>query len=338
MIFSQNIIHDISLERNIRIVLDIHNPEYIDKEDYIQFRCNVCGDSQKSKSKKRAYILKREKPWKFYCHNCQLNTTAEKWLKEYYPMYFRNFIKEILINDKKQEDKPNTNLNRPKKQIIEITDEEKKNTKFFVNIEKMLDGRFENAVDICIKRNISKDIYRKWFIATDGMYKNRMIIPYYDNKGKIYYYQGRALYSWMIPKYLSRKDPNGKMNHIYNYYNIDNDKPVICFEGSIDSLFCENAVGLTGLNIQDVWLKNIKHKYFILDKDKAGIKKSLQLLIAGEYVFLWSKFIKDLALPKREKWDMNDVVVYINKKSKFSFDDLKSYFTNTIYDKALLWM
>jgi hypothetical protein len=142
----------------------------------------------------------------------------------------------------------------------------------------------------------------------------------------------------MEPKYLSRKDPDGTLNHIYNFYNIDNSIPVVCLEGIIDSLFVENSVGLTGLNVNDKLLGSINHKYFILDKDKAGMEKSQQMLLLGHYVFVWYKFMRDLCLPKRDKWDMNDVMLYINRDKPFTFGELKQYFTNSIYNKAMIWM
>ena len=36
------------------------------------FRCTICGDSQKSKTKKRAWLLysKKTSQWMYYCFNC----------------------------------------------------------------------------------------------------------------------------------------------------------------------------------------------------------------------------------------------------------------------------
>ena len=69
-----------------------------------------------------------------------------------------------------------------------------------------------------------------------------MIIPYYDNDNKIYFYEGRALIN-IEPKYLSRV---GDYNNIYNYYTVDKNKIVTVLEGVIDSLFIENSISLTG--------------------------------------------------------------------------------------------
>jgi hypothetical protein len=341
MRFSLDIQNDIILDKTIRSVLISYHPETIEKDDYYNFRCGICGDDKKRKSVKKAYILKREKPWKYYCHHgsCGVSTTAVKWLKDYHPLFYRNYIKELMQMNK-EESTPivkNPTL-RPKKNIEKNTIEEKKHTSSFVPIMNGNSKLFDKAISFCQRRKIPENVYSKWFVANDGLYKNRIIIPYFDNKGKVYFYQGRSIYDYMEPKYLSRKDPDGTLNHIYNFYNIDNSIPVVCLEGIIDSLFVENSVGLTGLNVNDKLLGSINHKYFILDKDKAGMEKSQQMLLLGHYVFVWYKFMRDLGLPKRDKWDLNDVMLYINRDKPFTFQELKPYFTNSIYSKAMIWM
>jgi hypothetical protein len=135
----------------------------------------------------------------------------------------------------------------------------------------------------------------------------------------------------MIPKYLSRK---GNHNNIYHYYTVDKSKPIIILEGPIDSEFVKNSIAMTGVKLQDNRLKDFPNKYFLIDNDSTPDtqKKKIELLISGEYVFCWKWFINDFKLPKREKWDINDVCIYLNK-SEYCFDELQKYFTNSIYDK-----
>jgi len=331
---------DENLDKQIRIVLMsyFHNANINNPLKY-NFRCNVCGDSKKSQRKKRGYILKYKSPWVYYCHNCGASMTASMWLKNYFPINYKEYVKDSLSkNQYNQPEKYENKMLQYKKQIEESkkTDAEKdrEDMRFFVSIIKGQDKIFEIARKQCIDRLIPEDVWKKWYVAIDGTYKNRIIIPFFDDKDSIYYYQGRAIYKIMLPKYLSRRGL--EHNNIYNYYLVDRNHPVIVQEGIIDCLFVENSIGMTGLKIDDSKLSYFPKKYFLLDDDKSGNSKAFLLLERGEYVFVWEDFLKNLGIPrkppKKEKWDINDVCKYINRRDKFTFSELEKYFTNNYYD------
>ena len=62
-------------------------------------------------------------------------------------------------------------------------------------------------------------------------------------------------------------------------------------------------------------------------------KKTIELLSKGEYVFCWNKFLKAFNLPMKEKWDINDVCIFLNR-GKFSYEELEPFFTNSVFDKV----
>lgn len=321
--------NDIALERQIRLVMaTLEN--VTEGFDYYNFRCHVCGDSKKSKSKKRGYILKKRKPWVYFCHNCFYKKPVVAWLKEFFPSYYRAYYSELLrTKDKKQDSLPT--FANPK---IKKKSPESEHTKHFIHI---LNGEgliFEKSIKLCIDRNIPEIVWQKWFVATGGMYKNRLIIPFFDKEGKIYYYQGRSLLDNMTPKYLSRA---GDYNSVYNYYLVDKSQPVPILEGPIDSIFVENSIAVTGVKIDDKKLEDFPNRRFLIDYDGEGADnktklKVIELLSKGEYVFCWKKFIKEYRLPNRDKWDVNDVLLYL-KKDKFTFKEIEPFFTNNLYDK-----
>jgi len=319
---------DIALERQIRLILSSFD-NVTESYDYYNFRCNVCGDSKKSRSKKRGYILKRKKPWMYFCHNCFYKKPVVYWMKEFFPIHYRDYYRD-LVRSKKPHKKPIPKIKNPK---VKKRNAEKEQTKFFIPIKKGITPPFAKAIRLCINRNIPEDIWSKWFVATGGTYNNRLIIPFFDDKGKIYYYQGRALYDYITPKYLSRK---GKHNSIYNYYTVDDNRPVVVLEGPIDSIFVENSIAVTGVKIEEPLLKKFKQKRFMIDYDAQTPEtkaKTIELLTKGEYVFCWQKFIKKYQLPKKNKWDVNDVLLYL-KKDNFMYEELEPFFTNSIYDKV----
>jgi hypothetical protein len=321
-----DIYKSMALEMEIKNVLNSFFSNVYDSGTSYNFRCNVCGDSKKNKSKKRGYILKANDPWMYYCHNCQCSMSVEKWLKEFFPLNYKNYVSEMM--KLKSGTKAETSLTK-KFNNIKTKRKEKNSTfdekKEMLNFKKLIE--YPELIEYCKKRKIPEEIYLKWYYAETGMYNNRLIIPFYNDKGKIYYYQGRTMND-RVPKYLSRK---GDYNEIYNYYNVDKEKPVIILEGPIDSIFVENSIGVTGIKVNN--LDNFKHKYFLLDNDLSAKTKTLKLLKLGNYVFNWTLFLKKYNCTDKIK-DVNDFILF-NKDGieKLTWDIIGGFFTNSIFDK-----
>ena len=285
----------------------------------------------------------RLSPWMYKCHNCGATMTAEKWMKKYHPQYYRDYIKEILQINKPADNSNETLVDNSisiKEKIEETKEkikEEKRITNDFIPILEGNTSLFDKAIQLCKKRMIPEDIWKKFYVASENSkdYYKRLIIPFYDHKDTIYYFQARTLIG-QTPKYINRKE--NKDNAIYNWYNIDKTKPVVMTEGPIDSMFIENAIATCGL----LYSPSIEQKlntidiYYLIDPDKDGIKKARKLLSEGKRVFLWTKFIKEFNLPHREKWDINELVIYGKIKHKIKFEYLKKFFSSNIYDGIYL--
>jgi hypothetical protein len=328
----------IILEKYVRIALGTFDSRAIFRYDMIMTRCPVCGDS-KSKSKKRGYILKNNPKnpgiWVYQCHNgdCAANDAISvvNLLKNYFPALHAQYRREITLNrgfQKQESAKPITQIEvmAPKEEYNEQED-----TKHFVPILKGSGILFDKAVELCRSRKIDPDVWTKWFVAKDGRYKHRLIIPFYNNANMIYYYQGRSLDEELKPKYLNRK--TNKDDGIYNYYNVDPEKPVCVLEGPIDSTFIKNSIAVLGLKYSEEVQKKLDllQCYYLLDNDKDGLAKSKKFLTEGKYVFNWTKFLKDQNICVKIK-DINDYVC-LKDISSIEFEELKPYFTNSIFDK-----
>jgi hypothetical protein len=309
------------LDFHIRNVLSSNFDDVFESSDYYNFKCNVCGDSSVDKFKKRGYILKNKDPWVYYCHNCGTSTTALKWMKEYFPVNYKNF----MIDNMRQKKDVSSNVifksYRKHKDRDESVD-----VKYF---KKMI--KFSDCVEYCENRKIPKDVYNKWYYAIGGVFKGRIIIPFLNDSNRIYYYQGRKFNNEYGVKYLSRFG-----NHdvtIYNYYNVDTTKHVIILEGPIDAIFVENSIALTGLKVSDTLVNDIPKKVFLLDNDISGNKKSLKLLSKGSNVFVWDKFLKYYKCSLEIK-DVNDFILQ-NKSGilKLTYDIIKPFITNNSCDK-----
>ena len=77
-----------------------------------------------------------------------------------------------------------------------------------------------------------------FYFATDGDYKNRIIIPFKKPNGKIYFFQARALFD-EFPKYLNPDSIQVRASTVL--YPFKSDEPVYLCEGPLDAISLQNA-------------------------------------------------------------------------------------------------
>lgn len=324
-------------------------------EEY-NFKCNLCGDGKKHGNKRGHLRLYRgigTTYWTYKCFNegdCKAAGAGNAWSGEAWLEYTAPHIYDAYISDLLSETRvDNTEIIKDleEKLVIERRqrrkekeEKEQKSLEYFIPItdnHKLCDI----AIDLCKSRFISEEIWSKFFVALPGkgsVYSNRMIIPFYDDEDEIYYWQGRSLLKGQDPKYLNRL--SGKDESVYNIYNVDPEKPVFITEGPIDSMFIENSIATLGLSISTKMqelIDTFKMPIYLLDGDNAGITTSRKLLQQGKKVFLWENFIRDLELPKRDKWDINDFMLFSEiKDTKLTYEDLEPFISKSYYDT--LWL
>lgn len=316
------------LKKYLKLVLTTYFPEAVITKYDMVFRCNICGDSKKSKTKKRAHFKDLKGNIIFKCFNCNYNITPTKWLKKYYPEFYKRYIGEVLQN--KDENNEQIKVEKLKPKI-----KEDKYTKKFIPILRNDTQVFKDAIELIKNRKIPKQIWKGWYIALDGRYKNRIIIPIYDKDNMIVYWQGRSIYN-QYPKYLNCLRETEKA--VFAQLEVINkNKPIIIQEGLIDSKFVEN--GLTTLSSS--WCDTIQKKldelncYYVLDFDitEQTKKKAIKLLNKKKYLFNWKKYLQDHCMSNKEKWDINKLYLYEKRDKIYTFNELEKYFTNNYYDK-----
>ena len=64
------------------------------KADLYNFRCPICGDSQKHKNKARGYIYPLKADMNFKCHNCGASTTFNNFLKTIDTTLHKQYVME----------------------------------------------------------------------------------------------------------------------------------------------------------------------------------------------------------------------------------------------------
>ena len=328
------LIDPILLDEHIRNILNtFFDGKYKSFPEKYNFRCNVCGDSKKSKKKARAWILKNKDPWIFYCFNGCPPVPVEHWMKVHFPAQYDSYIKSLFkrkFSNEAPKPAPIPTQVQPKPVYDDFQD-----TQHFISIldKKYADNPlFISAISFCKGRYIPVQVWNRWYVSIDGRFNKRLVIPFYDNQDKIYSYQGRTLVD-EEPKYMGKVEGVG---YIYNWYNIDRNQPVHILEGPIDSEFVVNSIALTGTSkIGNEEVNKLPFKRWLLDNDKDGKAKSKELLLKGEWVFIWRKFLKDKHITDYIK-DVNDFIKWRKDGSKLTYTELQPYYSNNFFDSLLL--
>lgn len=292
-------------------------------------RCPVCGDSDKFKQKRRLYLLKDEKGWGMYCHNCAFSSTFLRFVKDFYPLKYphittecmNDFFYEAPKRKKKEENLDELNdllgnimggIGKKKKPAFFPAEQYIKESCFPLT-EDCGDSSLQREVDrlrqVLFDRRLSKELVDKMFYAYDGNWKQRVLIPFFDEDNRIYYFQGMGTQDWQKKfKYLNFKHESIVDKPRYNEKLVDTDKLVYIVEGLFDSTFVDNGIATTGAGISTKQIRILKKQYpnrvWIMDNDETGLSVTKRLFAAGETCVLFKKKWKKIK-------DMNDLALYL---------------------------
>ena len=276
-------------------------------------RCPICGDSKKSRLKKRFHLDWNNGEPLFQCFNCgesgnffKLYSILEgisydeavRTLTGFNPSTIKNslFNKKIVptveVVDDAYED-----LSYHLKDFISDTADSSLAAKMFSYL----------ITEFRVLRKIPETF--KLYYAINGKFNGRIIIPIFKDH-KLIYFQGRGR-EGMIPKYLN---PNiKKMNIIFNEEHIDDDRYVIITEGILDALSVgNNGTCILGKSITDSFLRRCmklsrRGLILALDHDQAGHDATLSYLNNGTY----SNDLRYFIMPKKyaKIKDLNNLAV-----------------------------
>jgi len=292
-------------------------------------RCPICGDSEKHKQRKRLYLLKDDKGWGLYCHNCAFSSTFLKFVKEFYPLRYPAISTECMNSfffDKPKKKKKEQNLDGLDDLIGKVMGKRREGEKpSFYPAEQYIKENCmaltENCGDVALQREvdrmrnvlfdrkIKRELIEKMFYAYDGDWKQRVLIPFFDESDRIYYFQAMATQDWQKKyKYLNFKHESIKDKPRYNEKLVDRDRTVYIAEGLFDSTFVDNAIATTGAGISTKQIRQMKkdypHRIWIMDNDETGLRVTKKLFEAGEKCVLFKRKWKNIK-------DLNDLVLHL---------------------------
>lgn len=261
-----------------------------ERSDHYEFVCPVCGD-MRFPNKRKAWIYKDT--WKYICFKCPCSMPFASYLKQTEPETYSKLIYSAFgampsqrrRKEDVKDDRPALPPDSPfvDGELIPIT----------ANHPLARAG-----LDVCKSRKIRPDVFEKWYVCLEGNqflhrdangnliinpetgkpvgneYRNRIIMPFYHFGGKWTQFDARAIDKNNPMRYLNLKNVR---REAYNIDFIRFDQPFYVLEGTIDSTFIPNAIGIGGVqHLREILMDNPKiaqHKencVFIWDNDEAG--------------------------------------------------------------------
>lgn len=255
--------------------------------------CPVCKEGKSSGRTKRLFYFPAKSY--FYCHNCSKSWKPLEWIKEVSGLTTPEILKRNKEKGSNQiftipkQTKPPVIISSLPENCINLTDETQ--IKFF-ETNKIV----QQALNYCNRRRLFTAINRcKTFYLSleDKIHKNRLVIPFFDQNGKIVCYQTRALLEDQTPKYLTKYGEK----RVFGIDSVDenNSNFLFIFEGPIDSMFVKNGIAIAALSPTESQLEDInslfgyEHIYvFDNDKNNQQTKKKIEKHIKnGKRVFIW---------------------------------------------------
>ena len=311
------------------------------KTDYLfNFRCPHCGDSQKSKTKARAYLYRVKNDMFFKCHNCGQGQNLANFIKFVDPKLYESYLLERYKKSAPATPKPKFDF-KPTKFTDQTPIDDLKSIK---DLPEDHPARL-----YCDNRKIPEKYFDKLFLSDKFMtlvnevkpntYKitkdhPRLIIPFYDTTGKIFAFQGRA-FGKEQPKYLTIKLDENKQK-VYGLDKVNFQKPIYITEGPIDSLFIDNCLAAGGA---DLFLKNKvsnENITYIFDnepRNKEIVKRMYKVIEQDFNVVIWPedlqlKDVNDMIMSGLTKLQLQDIISN-NTYSKLSALTKLNYWKKT---------
>ena len=299
------------------------------KDNLYNFRCPICGDSQKNKNKTRGYLYQVKNNTNFKCHNCGSS------------MSFNNFIKSIdgalhkqYTMEKFKEGHTGKNF------VVESPKLEFKKPVFKKSIDLPKASTNQVAREYLEKRKLNPDKFYytdrfKWWSNTQkqtfdtiGRDEPRIIIPLYDEDKNMVGFQGRAL----------DKSPNKYITimiqeeapKIYGLETIDRELPIYVVEGPFDSTFISNSIALCGSDGDLGYLKG-SDTILVYDNEPRNreiVKRIGRCIERGQRVVIWpgnivEKDINDMVLAGHNVMDVLKLNTYSGLQAKIKFNNWK---------------
>ena len=300
------------------------------KADLYNFRCPICGDSQKHKNKARGYFYQVKTNTNYKCHNCGASLSFNNFLKQIDSTLHKQYVMEkfkeghaggrnfVVEEPKFDFKKPvfRKKLDLPRASEVLIAKEYLERRKldpskfFFTNKFKEWTNTHKKTFD-----NITRD-------------ESRIVIPLYDVKNNLIGFQGRSLVPNSV-KYITVMI-NEEAPKIYGLDKVKTEKPIYILEGPFDSTLVENSVAMCGSDL-DVRTFGWCDYIWVFDNEPRNreiVERISKTINRGDQVVIWpsnieEKDVNDMTLSGHDVKSVLKSNTYSGLKAKIKFNNWK---------------
>jgi len=299
------------------------------KANLYNFRCPICGDSQKQKSKARGYIYGIKENVNFRCHNCGASMSLNNFIKQLDPVIQKQYAMEKFKDG----------FSGGKNFVVEEPKFNFTAPEFKSKIDLPKASENPDAKEYLVNRNLDPDKFyyaEKFKEFTNSLKQtfddmkyeeSRIIIPLFYKK-KLIGFQGRALGPSPV-KYITTmlSDDAPKL---YGLDEIDEKKPIYIVEGPFDSCFVENCVAMCGSDV-DIGSFGWSNYIWVYDNEPRNreiVNRISRTIDRGDQVVIWPsdlqyKDINDMVLGGQNVQDLVESNVYSGLKAQLQFNTWK---------------
>lgn len=267
----------------------------------INFRCPICGDSQKSRTKARGWLLEKENKFLFYCHNCGASHGFQNFLKTVDPLLYNDYIAEKFIKKDNKEPFQFKDDTEGKLSVLQ--------TNPLKSQKKVSQLPHTHALKRYIdKRQIpARHHYRLYYVKAfkswingiipdkfDNLDKDepRLVIPFLDKDKKCFGVSARGFNPNGI-RYLTIMFENRPK--VFGLDTVDFNKEYFVVEGALDSLFLSNAVAMAGADGNVSAFENLENAVFVFDaepRNKEIHQRMEKVIKQGYKICIWPDNVK----------------------------------------------
>ena len=308
------------------------------KEYVWNFRCPLCGDSQRTKTKSRGFVFRHKSSLLYKCHNCQISLPFPKLLE----MMDSDLHQEYKLERFRDSAKP-----KPRRDMRKVNRIVSQKPQFKVDILSNADpitslNTSHPAREYLEKRKLPIEAlyytekFKEWVnsVKPDTFEDTRhdearIIIPFKDKEGNVFGFQGRSLSSTGL-RYITILIEE-EQTKIFGLDNVDTKKAVYVTEGPFDSLLLRNAVAMAGADV-DANLINLGDDIvYVYDNEPRNSQITNRIskhIESGHSVVIWpdgikEKDINDMVLAGIPAQDIVESNTYQGLQAKLQFNKWK---------------
>ena len=320
--------------------LNIIGPQLLQfkkKGDFLwNFRCPYCGDSQKSRTKARGFVYRKKNDLFYKCHNCGIGTTLGKLIEYVDSKIHKDYIMEryrcgVKTNNPEPEFKFDVPIFRKKgvlKSLKSISDLSTEHPARKIVEERLIPSEFLSDLYLCESfYKFTNTVIPNKFPSLDKDHP-RLLIPFRNEKGEVFAYQGRS-FGKEQPKYITiRLDDD--TTKIFGLDRIDDSRQVYAVEGPLDSLFLDNCIAVGGADLAK--LENDVVIIFDNEPRNKEICKQMDSCIGfGKRIVIWPdsmkhKDINDMIMAGYAKEQIQEIIddnIFSGASAKLRFSEWK---------------